>query len=176
MPHTKKVKRILLLVAVCSLYAGAAPAQMPLDFDVYRSRIEPIFLKKREGGMRCYDCHSMMATRLRLEPLSAGNSSWTEDQSRKNFAAVSQLVTPSDTLKSRLLLHPLAPEAGGDPAHTGGKFWASQNDPEWQMIAEWIRHSSPESAAASSSSTSAASSALDFQFFKSMLILDFFSI
>src|SRR5260370_17769895 len=71
---------------------GAGQAQPSLDFDVYRSRVEPIFLKKREGGMRCYDCHSVMVTRLRLEPLSPGSSSWTEEQSRKNFEAVSQFV------------------------------------------------------------------------------------
>jgi YVTN family beta-propeller protein len=116
--------------------------------------------------MRCYDCHSVMATRLRLEPLSAGNSSWTEEQSRKNFAAVSQLVAPPDPSKSRLLLHPLAQEAGGDPTHTGGKFWASQNDPEWQVIADWIRKGSPAPSAAANSIPSTPPSALDFQFFK----------
>jgi len=47
-------------------------------------------------------------------------------------------------MKSRLLLHPLAPEAGGDPTHTGGKFWTSSNDPEWQMIAEMDRQGQHE--------------------------------
>ncbi|HVS88496.1 MAG TPA: cytochrome D1 domain-containing protein [Candidatus Acidoferrum sp.] len=145
---------------------GAGQAPSSLDFDVYRSRIEPIFLKKREGGMRCYDCHSVMVTRLRLEPLSPGSSSWAEEQSRKNLEAVSQLVTPSDPSKSRLLLHPLAQEAGGDPTHTGGKFWSSQNDPEWRMLADWIRHGSPESPATQASSPSTKTAALDFQFFR----------
>src|SRR6266705_5325167 len=116
--------------------------QSSLDFETYRTRIEPIFLKQRQGGMRCYDCHSVLATRLRLEPLSPGSSSWTTEQSRRNFKVVSQLVMPSDPLKSRLLLHPLAQEAGGDPTHTGGKFWKSQADQEWQMLAAWVRRSS----------------------------------
>src|ERR1700674_2805024 len=116
MSDIKKTKFFLhFVVAVCSSYPCVVQAQSALDFDVYRSRIEPIFLKKREGGMRCYDCHSMMPTRLKLEPLSQGNSSWTEEQSRRNFEAVSLLVTPANPLQSRLLLHPLAPEAGGDP-------------------------------------------------------------
>jgi YVTN family beta-propeller protein len=166
MPDTKRVKLLLhFVVAVCCSYPCLVQAQSSLDFDVYRRRIEPIFLKKREGGIRCYDCHSMMPTRLKLEPLSPGNSSWTEEQSRRNFEGVSQLVTPANPLQSRLLLHPLAPEAGGDPTHTGGKFWASQNDPEWQMIADWVRHGSPASSAAGSSPSSTPS-ALDFQFFK----------
>jgi hypothetical protein len=79
-----------------------------------------------------------MPTRLRLERLAEGNSSWTEQQSRQNFAVVSQLVTPAAPLESRLLLHPLSPEAGGDPTHTGGKFWKSQDDPEWRLIADWV--------------------------------------
>jgi YVTN family beta-propeller protein len=113
-------------------------AATSLDFRTYRSRIEPIFLKKRQGDVRCYDCHSVMNTRLRLQLLSTGALSWTEEQSRLNFEVVSQLVTPNQPMTSRLLLHPLAPEVGGDPTHTGGKFWASQSDPEWQMIAEWV--------------------------------------
>ena len=120
--------------------AEVAPS---LDFRTYRSRIEPIFLKKRQGDVRCYDCHSVMNTRLRLQPLSTGALSWSEEQSRLNFEVVSKLVTPNEPMKSRLLLHPLAPEAGGDPTHTGGKFWASQNDPEWRMIAEWVGNTNP---------------------------------
>jgi YVTN family beta-propeller protein len=113
-------------------------ASASLDFNAYRARIEPIFLKKRQGDVRCYDCHSVMSTRLRLQSITAGEATWTEEQSRLNFEVVSRLVTPHDPMKSRLLLHPLAPEAGGDPTHTGGKFWLSQNDPEWRMIAEWV--------------------------------------
>src|ERR1700688_735775 len=109
-----------------------------LDFKTYRARIEPIFLKMRQGNVRCYDCHSVINTGLRLQPLTAGDSTWSEEQSRQNFEVVSRLVTPNEPMKSRLLLHPLAPEVGGDPTHTGGKFWASQNNQEWQMIAAWV--------------------------------------
>jgi len=117
---------------------GAQP-QSPLDYEEYRTHIEPIFLQRREAGVRCYDCHSTLTTRLRLQAFLPGDSSWTEEQSRKNFESVSRLVTPGDPLSSRLLLHPLAQEAGGDPAHAGGKFWKSQQDPEWQMLAAWVR-------------------------------------
>jgi YVTN family beta-propeller protein len=112
-----------------------------LDFKTYRAQIEPVFLKMRQGNVRCYDCHSVMNTRLKLQPLTAGDSTWSEEQSRQNFEVVSRLVTLGEPMKSRLLLHPLAPEAGGDPTHTGGKFWASQNDSEWQMIAAWVGNS-----------------------------------
>jgi YVTN family beta-propeller protein len=143
--------------------------QPSLDFETYRVRIEPIFLKQRQGGVRCYDCHSVLATRLRLEPMSPGSSSWSEEQSRQNFKVISRLVTPSDPLKSRLLLHPLAKEAGGDPAHTGGKFWASQNDPEWKMLADWISHSAETPSTAQAATHSTSTDALDFQFFKTQV-------
>jgi YVTN family beta-propeller protein len=140
-----------------------------LDFETYRTHVEPIFLKQRESGVRCYDCHSTLNTRLRLEPLPAGNSSWTEEQSRKNFAVVLQLTTPGEPLKSRLLLHPLAPDAGGDPAHTGGKFWKTQSDPEWQMVAEWVRHAAAAPASPATVSNSKTTSGLDFEFFQTTI-------
>jgi YVTN family beta-propeller protein len=145
---------------------SSEPAQSSLDFETYRTRIEPVFLKQREGGMRCYDCHSVLATRLRLEPLSPGNSAWTTEQSRRNFEVVSQLITPSDPMKSRLLLHPLAQEAGGDSSHTGGKFWASQSDPEWKILADWVRHSTEARPATQTAPRSNGTDALNFQFFR----------
>src|ERR1700719_4631252 len=78
-----------------------------LNFKAYRAQIEPIFLKMRQGNVRCYDCHSVMNTRLRLQPLTAGETTWSEEQSRQNLEVVSRLVTPNEPMKSRLLLHPL---------------------------------------------------------------------
>lgn len=112
----------------------------PLDFEHYRARVEPIFLRVHEGGAgSCYSCHSRIRTRLHLEALSHGADSWSEEESRRNFDAVLELVSPGEPLLSRLLLHPLAEEAGGDPVHTGGKFWTSQDDAEWRTLADWVR-------------------------------------
>jgi len=147
--------------------AASAQPQSPLNYEEYRARIEPVFLKKREGGVRCYDCHSTLTTGLRLQAFLPEDSSWTEEQSRQNFESVSRLVTPNDPLSSRLLLHPLAQEAGGDPAHAGGKFWKSQEDPEWQLLAAWVRHSSPGTTGMQPASP--AIDALSFQAFKSRI-------
>lgn len=146
--------------------ATSPQSQSPLDYETYRTRIEPIFLRKRQDGVRCYDCHSALSTRLPLAPFAPGSSSWTEEQSRRNFHAVSQLVTPCEPMKSRLLLHPLASEAGGDPTHAGGKFWTSQNDPEWQLLSTWIGACSGKVAAATATSQSTQTTALDFEIFK----------
>jgi len=134
---------ILVLLAVLLLPspidaqqpAGAPPA---LDFEVFRTRIQPIFLKKREGLARCYVCHSQ-GTPLVLQQLTPGRDFWDEEQSRKNFEAIRRVVVPGNPQSSMLLMMPLAPEAGSKLFHPGGKHWASRDDPEWRLIADWIR-------------------------------------
>ncbi len=68
-----------------------------------------------------------------------GRADWNEEESRQNFAVIERYVEPGYPLMSRFLTHPLAPEAGGDPYHGGGRRWFSQDDPEWQMLAAWVR-------------------------------------
>jgi YVTN family beta-propeller protein len=145
----------VVLPSTESAVTGASPAALTtaqaLDFQFYRTRVERIFLKPREGNsFACVGCHTTVASRLRLQPLAPGATSWSEEQSHRNLEAVARLVAPGDPLKSRLLLHPLAVEAGGDPAHTGGKFWNSQDDPEWQTLAAWVRTASAAARAVSS--------------------------
>jgi YVTN family beta-propeller protein len=76
---------------------------------------------------------------MRLQPFSAGASMWNDEQSRKNFDAIRARVVSGNPLKSKLLTHPLEESAGGDPHHDGGKHWKSQTDPEWQLLAAWVR-------------------------------------
>ena len=116
--------------------APAAPAST-LDFTVFKTQVEPIFLAKRPGHARCISCHAT-GTPLRLQALSRGATTWSEAQSQKNFEAVQKEVLPGVPMKSRLLIHPLATEAGGDHFHNGGKHWASQSDAEWQILAAWV--------------------------------------
>jgi hypothetical protein len=112
-------------------------AQEPsLDYEYFKTRVQPIFAARRPGHARCVACH-VSGTPLRLQPLSAGSSNWNEEDTRKNFEAVRRMVVPGSA-KSRLLIHPLAEEAGGDFFHNGGKHWASQNDPEWQILKAWV--------------------------------------
>jgi YVTN family beta-propeller protein len=126
------------LPIVALLLQQPAPPQTPLDFEFFKTRVQPIFTTKREGHARCVSCHST-GTTMRLEPLAPGSATWNEEQSRKNFDAVRVKVIPGNPDASRLLLHPLAIEAGGDPAHDGGRHWTSKNDPEWQTLASWVR-------------------------------------
>jgi hypothetical protein len=117
--------------------APAAAASAALDFAYFRDRVQPIFLKKRPGNARCIVCHESGTPRLQV--LAPGATSWDDAQSQKNFEAWTRVVVPGDPTASRLLMHPLAAEAGGDPFHAGGKHWTSQNDPEWQTLAAWVK-------------------------------------
>ena len=113
--------------------------QPTLDFDYYKTNVEPIFVAKKAGFTRCVVCHSEGGRIGFLEELPAGADSWSDEQSRLNFEAVSRLVTPGDPSGSRLLMHPLEPDAGGDEFHNGGRQFASQDDPQFQRIAAWVR-------------------------------------
>ena len=118
--------------------AGIAGAQ-ELSYDVYKAKVEPLFFKKREGHARCVACHSEAGNAFSLQAFPPGTKAWTDAQSRKNFEMVSYLVVPGKPDESRLLTHPLAPEGGGDIFHSGGRQFATKNDPEWKAIADWIR-------------------------------------
>jgi hypothetical protein len=136
-------RRALLTVAalaalVASNSIAAPPAAPKLDYEFFKSRVEPVFLTKRPEHARCYVCHVESNNAFRLERLSAGAHDWTEEQSRRNFEVVSVLVNPGDPGTSRLLLHPLAPEGGGDVFHSGGRQFASKRDPAWRALAAWV--------------------------------------
>jgi len=124
---------LLVLVTASSAAAQTAPA---LDYEFFKARVQPIFVAERPGHSRCIACHGS-GTPMRLQPLAAGQATWSDEQSRKNFDVVRRMVVPGSA-KSRLLLHPLAEAGGGDFYHNGGKHWSSQNDPEFQTVKAWV--------------------------------------
>ena len=100
--------RAALAVTVFLSGASPAPAQS-LDYEFFRSRVEPIFLTKRAGHVRCYVCHSGRSNNsFKLEKLSLRARSSGPRSSRRNFEVVSRLVT--------------AEEAGGAVILGGGVF------------------------------------------------------
>jgi hypothetical protein len=117
--------------------ASSPSAAAPLDYDFFRTKVEPIFLFKRPGHARCVVCHTINHVPLHLVPLSPGSTTWNEEQSRQNFELVQRVVVPG-SMESPLLRHPLAQQAGGDPAHGGGKHFESQDNPEWLTLKAWV--------------------------------------
>jgi photosynthetic reaction center cytochrome c subunit len=137
MPFRQTTKIVIIAIAL-QMVTSLVSAQST-DFELYKTKVEPIFLKHRAGHARCVACHAGQQGTFSLQPLSSGNTTWTAEQSRLNYESVSQWVSPGKPTSSPLLMHPLAPEEGGDVFHDGGHQFASQNDPDWQTIAEWIR-------------------------------------
>ena len=142
---SKEVASFLLLVA-----AGFGAAQSParqeapkpvqsLEFEFFKARVEPIFLRDRPGHARCYSCHGSGNGPQYLVRLSPGATSWNEEQSRQIFENVSKLVDRDNPANSKLLLRPLSPLAGGDLVweHSGGRQFESKEDPDWKSMAAW---------------------------------------
>ena len=126
---------VALGVASAAMQTQAAPAG--LDYEFFKTKVQPIFMKKRAGHSPCVVCHTGANNFLRLEELAPGQTAWTEEQSRKQFESISRLVTPANRAESRLLIHPLAPEAGGDLFHSGGRQFETKNDPDYKILQQW---------------------------------------
>jgi hypothetical protein len=148
------IRRIQVVTCLLLLSAGLASVQPrptvagqgksgtteTLDYEFFKARVEPIFLKNRPGHARCYACHGLgTGAPQYLVRLSPGAIFWNEEQSGKIFINVSRLVDHDNPLDSRLLLHPLSPTAGGDilQLHSGGRQFETQDDPDWKAIAAW---------------------------------------
>ena len=126
---------ILIRASLLSVFVAAS--QPALNFEFFRERVEPVLLKKRPGLARCVTCHEHGTPPL--QPIAPVATSWTEEQSRKNFQIWKLFVVPGSPDKSKILLHPLAKSAGGDKFHAGGRHWQSKDDPEWRTLADWVR-------------------------------------
>ena len=137
----------LILAALLSPQQSTAPAAAAtLDYEVFKDKVQPILTSPRKGNARCIACHSR----------GGGNAIWSRCRRARRptprssrgatSSACQRLVVPGDPLKSILLINPLAEEAGGSHWHGGGKHWQSQNDPEWQTLAAWVRNVSPTAA------------------------------
>lgn len=132
------------LVAAAAAFAVAtasfASQAATLDYEYFKAKVQPIFLTKRPGHARCVMCHAEANNMLKLEKLPEGQAAWTEEQTRKNFETVSKIINAvDDPLTAKILIHPLAPEAGGDAYHSGGRQFANRNDPYWKAIAEFAK-------------------------------------
>ena len=131
-----------LSVQPLAAQSGGGDTKLGLDFELYRTTVEPILLSHRRGHARCVVCHSSGGGNSYLEPLPPGSATYDEEQSFRNFERVQRLVVPGQPLDSILLMNPLAEEAGGSHWHAGGKHWDSQRDPEWQTLVTWVNTTS----------------------------------
>jgi len=137
------------LVAACLSLAAAgswtqawgqqasSTASPALDYEFFKAKVEPVFLAKRPGHARCVVCHTFNNAPFKVVRLSPGSTTWTEEQSRQNFQLVQKVAQPGFE-GSKLVVHPLAEEAGGDPHHGGGQQFASKDDPDWLTLKAFV--------------------------------------
>src|ERR1700730_9139441 len=103
-----------------------APQQPQFYYEFFKTRVEPIFLKKRsDDHARCYVCHQVMrhgGGPLSLDMLPLGANFWTEEQSRHDGRKRPMLLVPGKPSLSLFLRMSLAPEARGlADTHQGGR-------------------------------------------------------
>jgi hypothetical protein len=114
------------------------PAPEPtLDFEFFRACVQPVFSKPREGHIPCSNCHT--GGIIGFAPVPQSDGTWSESQATRAFETISRLIIPGNPERSRFLLKPLHPDGGGSYTHNGPRRWQSRNDPEWRMLADWIR-------------------------------------
>jgi hypothetical protein len=129
-----------VVVAACPLtLARSQPSSSAtaLDYGFFKEKVESVFIAKRDGHTRCAVCHTFNNAAFHLVPLSPGSTNWNEEQSRQNFELIKRVAMPG-YLESKLLVHPLAENAGGDPHHGGGQQFMSKNDAAWQILKAFV--------------------------------------
>jgi len=134
------VRTLLAIALLPGITSGVSAEEGGIepDFAYFRDEVQPIFLAKRNDNVRCIQCHTRTSA-FRLQPLDDGAWYWTDEQARQNYYAARAFVVPgADPLESRLLTHPLAKDAGGDPFHGGGRQFRGRDDPEWRILADWV--------------------------------------
>jgi len=111
--------------------------QPTLDFEFYRSCVQQMYQTPRYGQLSCQQCHA--GGFAGFAPRAANGTAWTEQEARRGFEAIQRVILPGDPVQSRWLLKPLHPDGGGSYTHNGVRRWQSRDDPEWQMMAAWVR-------------------------------------
>jgi hypothetical protein len=114
-----------------------AKADTPLDFEFFRACVQPVFANPREGHIRCSNCHA--AGLIGFAPVPQDGKTWSDQEARRAFSTITRLVIPGNPEQSRFLLKPLHPDGGGSYTHNGPRRWQSRDDPEWRMLAQWVR-------------------------------------
>ena len=117
---------------------ASAEESPTVDFEFFQSCVQQIFVTTTPGALPCTECHQGGAMGF-AGPIGSGRDFWNEEESRRNFAVATRLIEAGEPTRSRLLMHPLAYEGGGDYTHNGPRRWRSMDDPEWQMLASWVR-------------------------------------
>jgi hypothetical protein len=80
------------IAAVAIGASQAAPAPVAgLDYEMFKTKVAPIFMKKRAGHSPCVVCHTGANNFLRLEELAPGQAAWNDEQLGKMYTSISRI-------------------------------------------------------------------------------------
>jgi hypothetical protein len=113
------------------------PPEPELDFEFYRTCVQEMIRSPKYGQLSCSVCHA--GGSIGFAPRPANGTSWTEEEARRGFEVMKRLIVPGNPIQSRWMLKPLHLDGGGSYTHNGPRRWRSMDDPEWQMLAAWVR-------------------------------------
>src|ERR1700719_2351013 len=95
MPGRARVVGAVLATVTLSSSIGAALTAPALDYEYFKSRVEPVFLTKRPDHARCYVCHVESNNAFHLERLAAGAQRLAEGKITRHLEMSSILGHPS---------------------------------------------------------------------------------
>jgi hypothetical protein len=133
-PEYQAVLEWIEMLPAAQFTPPPAPA---LDFEFYRTCVQRVFTNPRPGHLPCTACHG--GGQAGFAPAAANGTSWTDAEARRGFQAIQRVIVPGNPEQSRWMLKPLHPDGGGSYTHNGVRRWPSRSDPEWQMLAAWVR-------------------------------------
>ena len=116
---------LALAQAVASSLLASEPTPQQIEF--FEKRIRPVLVTN------CYACHSG-AIKAPMGGLRVDTR-----ESLLRGGGRGPAIKPGDPDGSHLLKQPLAHEAGGEEFHSGGRQFATKDDPSWKAIADWVR-------------------------------------
>lgn len=114
-----------------------AKPDSPIDFEFFRACVQQVFANPREGHIRCSNCHS--SGLIGFAPVAQSGIAWNDQEAKLAFSTITRLIIPGNPEQSRFLLKPLHPDGGGSYTHNGPRRWQSRDDPEYRMLASWVR-------------------------------------
>ena len=130
-------RSVLLMMALSSpVFAQSPPASPALDFEFFKTRVQPIFLAERPGHARCIACHG------RARPCGCSRSRAGRHGLDRRGVAEELRYRPADGRAGQ------REEPAADASARGKcrrrllsqrrQALESQDDPEWQTIKSWV--------------------------------------
>src|SRR4029450_7224711 len=94
-----QIRPIAPWTSAAAQQSGSPVVASSLDFEGFRTKVQPVLTRPRKGNARCTACHSRGGGNAYLEPLTPGSLAYSEEQSQRNFQRVQRLVVPGEPLK-----------------------------------------------------------------------------